>query len=135
MGEQSRTCLARDRTLWPGIRWHYVEADRRSSASQRNQGVRAASTDVVFLFDDDSLMYADCAAEIMRVYDADSGRSVVGVNATNVGVPPDASPGSAASVPTEFKTAKNYGHAARWVRRHLRADDIFIPYDRYLYPL
>jgi cellulose synthase/poly-beta-1,6-N-acetylglucosamine synthase-like glycosyltransferase len=79
-------------SLWPGIRWHYVEAERRSSASQRNQGVRAASADVVFLLDDDSLMYPDCAAEIMRVYDADSGRSVVGVNATNVAVPPDASP-------------------------------------------
>jgi glycosyltransferase involved in cell wall biosynthesis len=63
--------------LWPGIRWHYVEAERRSITSQRNQGVRAASADVVFLFDDDSLMYPDCAAEIMRVYDADTGRSVV----------------------------------------------------------
>src|SRR6516162_7553837 len=103
--------------LWPGIRWHYVEAERRSSASQRNQGVRAASADVVFLFDDDSLMYPNCAAEIMRVYDADIGRSVVGVNATNVAVPPDASPGSQASARTEFKTAKNYGPVARWVRR------------------
>ena len=37
--------------LWPSIRWHYVEAERRSSASQRNQGIRAASADVVFLFD------------------------------------------------------------------------------------
>jgi glycosyltransferase involved in cell wall biosynthesis len=115
---------------WPGIRWHYVKAERRSSASQRNQGIRAASADVVFLFDDDSLMYPDCAAEIMRVYGADNGRSVVGVNATNVAAPPDASPGSEVSVPTEFRTAKNYGPVARWVRRQLRADDIFIPYDR-----
>ena len=116
--------------LWPGIRWHYVEAERRSSASQRNQGVRAASADVVFLFDDDSLMYPNCADEIMRVYDADSDRSVVGVNATNVAVPPDASPGSPVGAPTEFRTAKNYGHVARRMRRWLRADDIFIPYDR-----
>jgi len=85
---------------------------------------------VVFLFDDDSLMYPDCAAEIMRVYDADSGCSVVGVNATNVAIPPDASPGSHVSAPTEFRTAKNYGRVARWVRSWLRADDIFIPYDR-----
>jgi hypothetical protein len=85
---------------------------------------------VVFLLDDDSLMYPECAAEIMRVYDADTGRSVVGVNATNVAVPPDASPESQVSAPTEFTTAKNYGHVARWVRRRLRADDIFIPYDR-----
>jgi glycosyltransferase involved in cell wall biosynthesis len=115
---------------WPGIRWHYVKAERRSLPSQRNQGIRAASADVVFLFDDDSLMYPDCAAEIMRVYDADNGRSVVGVNATNVAAPPDASPGSEVSVPTEFTSAKNYGPVARWVRHQLRADDIFIPYDR-----
>jgi hypothetical protein len=103
--------------LWPKVRWHNLEAERRSSASQRNQGIRAASTDVVFLFDDDSLMYPDCAAEIMRVYDADSGRSVVGVNATNVAVPPDASPEGHVSAPTEFTIAKNYGPVARWVRR------------------
>ena len=115
--------------LWPGIRWRYLEAERRSSASQRNQGVRAASADIVFLFDDDSLMYPDCAAEIMRVYDIDSARSVVGVNATNVAAPPDASPGDHASAPTEFRTAKHYGPVAKWVRRILGADDIFIPYD------
>jgi glycosyltransferase involved in cell wall biosynthesis len=116
--------------LWPGIRWHYVEAVRRSSASQRNQGVRAASADVVFLFDDDSLMYPDCAAEIMRVYDADACGSVVGVNATNVPIPPDGPPGCQVTAPTEFTTAKSYGRVAGWVRHQLRADDIFIPYDR-----
>ena len=88
--------------LWPGVQWHYLKAERRSIASQRNQGVHAASADVVFLFDDDSLMYPDCAAEIMRVYDADTGRSVVGVNATNVAVPPDASYASEMNAPTEF---------------------------------
>ena len=82
--------------LWPGIRWHYVKAERRSSASQRNQGIGAASANVVFLFDDDSLMYPDCAAENMRVYDADQCRSVVGVNAMNVAVPssPDSKMGT-----------------------------------------
>jgi glycosyltransferase involved in cell wall biosynthesis len=114
---------------WPSIRWRYVKADQRSLPSQRNQGIRAASADVVFLIDDDSLMYADCAAEIMRVYDADDGRAVVGVNATNVAAPPDASPGSEVGAPTEFRTAKNYGAVARRVRRMLGADDIFIPYD------
>src|SRR5262249_39508646 len=116
--------------LWPGIRWRYLKAERRSIPSQRNQGIRGCSADVVFLFDDDSLMYPDCADEIMRVYDTDAGESVVGVNATNVAVPPDSSPGSEVSTPTEFRTAKNYGPVARWVRRWLRADDIFIPYDR-----
>jgi glycosyltransferase involved in cell wall biosynthesis len=115
--------------LWPGIGWHYVKAARRGLPSQRNQGIRAASADVLFLFDDDSLMHPDCAAEIMRVYDADDGRSLVGVNATNVAVPPDASSGSHVSASTEFTTAKNYGPVARWVRRILGADDYYIPYD------
>lgn len=128
--ERKRECIFRDiASRWPGIRWRYLGAERRSLTSQRNQGVRAASADVVFLFDDDSLMYPDCAAEIMRVYDADSGRSVVGVNATNV-ADPDAASGIQASAPTEFRTAKNYGPIARSVRSVLRADDIFIPYDR-----
>jgi GT2 family glycosyltransferase len=112
-----------------GIRWRYVEAERRSSASQRNQGVRLATADVVFLIDDDSLMYPDCAAEIMRVYDADRGRSVVGVNATNVPVPPDATEPEALPPATEHTTAKSYGRVATLVRRLLAADDIFIPYD------
>jgi GT2 family glycosyltransferase len=114
--------------LWPGIRWHYLTAGRRSSAAQRNQGARAASADVLFFLDDDSLMYPDCAAEIMRVYEADLDRSVAGVNATNVPIPPDA-PGSYLTE-TEFTTAKSYGPAARWVRRWLGAEDIHVPYDR-----
>ena len=114
--------------LWPGIRWRYVKAERRSLTFQRNQGAREVSAGVVFFFDDDSLMYSDCAAEIMRVYDADLDRSVAGINATNMGVPPDG-PGSHMKA-TEFTTAKNYGHVARWARRWLRAEDIHVPYDR-----
>ena len=37
----------------PKIRWTYVAAARRSSASQRNQGVRLATADILFLIDDD----------------------------------------------------------------------------------
>ena len=114
--------------LWPAIRWRYLKAERRSLTFQRNQGVRAASADVLFFFDDNSLMYPDCAAGIMRVYDADLDRSVAGVNATYVAEPPDA-PGSQVKA-TEFTTAKSYGPTARWVRRWLRAEDIHVPYDR-----
>ena len=110
-----------------GISWQYVKAERRSSASQRNQGIRLATADVVFLIDDDSLMYPDCAAEIMRVYEADRSGSVVGVNATNVAVPPDAPEVGAPA--TEFTTAKSYGPVATLVRRLLAADDTFLPYD------
>jgi GT2 family glycosyltransferase len=127
--DNTRDCvLGEIAPLWPAIRWIDLEAEQRSSASQRNQGARAASADIVFFLDDDSLMYPDCAAEIMRVYEADLDRSVAGVNATNVPAPPDAT-GSDASA-TEFTTAKDYGPAARWVRRWLGAEDIHVPYDR-----
>ena len=55
--------------------------------------------DVVFLFDNHSLVYRDCAAEI-RVYDPYMAALWMTVVTT------DASPGEV-SVLTEFSTAKN----------------------------
>src|SRR5438046_10167125 len=51
----------------PPIRWEYVQACRRSGSAQRNQGVRLSRADIVFLIDDDSLMYPDRAEQILRV--------------------------------------------------------------------
>jgi glycosyltransferase involved in cell wall biosynthesis len=47
------------------ILWVYNSAEHRSSTLQRNQGLQLATADVVFLLDDDSLMYPTCAEEIM----------------------------------------------------------------------
>src|SRR5690348_11134774 len=44
----------------PAITWRYVQAEVRSSACQRNQGFRLTKSEIVFFFDDDSLMYPDC---------------------------------------------------------------------------
>ena len=65
----------------PKIRWEYVAAKQRGLPLQRNQGLDLATADIVFLIDDDSLMYPDCAEQIMRVYEADSALRVVGVQA------------------------------------------------------
>jgi GT2 family glycosyltransferase len=70
------------------IRWVYASAENRSSTLQRNQGLQLATADVVFLFDDDSLMYPTCAEEIMRVYEADTEGVVQGVQADSVDNPP-----------------------------------------------
>ena len=113
----------------PDVRWTYVAAERRSSAAQRNQGVRLATADILFLIDDDSLMYPDCAEQILRVYEADEGRAVAGVNAMHVPTPPDQPDDPLAARPSEHGTTKHYGPLARLVRRLLRADDIFVPYD------
>ncbi len=67
----------------------YQEAHTPSSTAQRNQGISAASADVLFLIDDDSLMYDDCAEEIMKVYEADTGASILGASAMQDSLPPD----------------------------------------------
>jgi GT2 family glycosyltransferase len=71
-----------------GMNLHYLPAARRSSAVQRNQTIAAVSSDVVFLLDDDSLMYPDCAERIMRVYEADAEGRVAGVSAVGHPHPP-----------------------------------------------
>jgi GT2 family glycosyltransferase len=56
--------------------------------AQRNQGIALADADVLFLIDDDSLMYADCAEIFMAVYEADRDGSIAGVKAAEAGHPP-----------------------------------------------
>lgn len=59
-----------------------AEARLPSSSEQRNQALDMAEADIVFMIDDDSFMYPDCAERIMSVYDADVERGLVGVQAT-----------------------------------------------------
>ena len=68
----------------PEIRWVYAEAEYRSSTLQRNQGVLLATSEVLFLIDDDSMMYPDCAERIMEVYEADRDHKVMGVQSNFV---------------------------------------------------
>lgn len=74
---------------YPHIRFVYIPAKRPSLTVQRNQGIDLATADVLFLIDDDSLMYPNCAEEIMRVYEADVREQVKGVSAIHVPQPPD----------------------------------------------
>ncbi len=72
----------------PAIPLVYTKAKFASSSAQRNQGVDLATGDIVFLFDDDSLMYPDCAENVMQVYEADTECAIAGVSARSVPVPP-----------------------------------------------
>lgn len=74
---------------YPTIDWKYVQAKRASLTAQRNQGIDLTTTDILFLIDDDSLMYPDCAEEIMRIYTSDTEHKVVGVMSAMVPTPPD----------------------------------------------
>jgi len=76
------------RASHPEIRWEYEPARVRSLTIQRNQGLEKATTNVLFLIDDDSYMYPDCAAEILSIYEADPGCAVAGVGATLLDRPP-----------------------------------------------
>ncbi len=115
----------------PGIRWEYQRAQRRSSAAQRNQGVQLTGADVVFLIDDDSLMYPNCAEEVMRVYDADVENVVAGVSSSLVEEPPDSHSTDASGCRSRGLVPRQQQNwLARLVRRPLRADDIFVPYDQ-----
>ena len=67
-----------------GVRYQHVAAEVTSTALQRNQGLQLCSANIVFLFDDDSPMHADCAESILSVYEADSDRQVAGVQAAVV---------------------------------------------------
>lgn len=66
-------------TTSPNIRWHYEKAPVRGSTAQRNYAMSHATTGVMFMIDDDSFMYPDCAEHVMNIYDADRDERVVGV--------------------------------------------------------
>jgi GT2 family glycosyltransferase len=73
---------------YPAIDWKYVQTKRASSAAQRNQGIDLATADILFLIDDDSLMYPDCAEEIMRIYTRDVDKKVLGIMSFLAPIPP-----------------------------------------------
>lgn len=118
----------------PEIRWVYEKATRPSAAVQRNQAADLCTADVVFLFDDDSFMYPDAAAELMKLYDADRGMQVAGVAAALAAKPPSDAADEKAVEEIEAArvapTVKNYSPIAKFVRKLLDADNMFVPYDQ-----
>jgi len=119
--------------VYPTIEWKYVPAQRLSSASQRNQGIDLASGEVIFLIDDDSLMYPDCAEKVMQVYAQDSEQRVAGVMPALEALPPDlVAPSCLGQVP-KWSLANRLHIFQVYLRslgkRWIKDDDIFIPYD------
>ena len=112
------------------IRWIYVQAERASSASQRNQGAALATSDVLFFIYDDSFMYPECAEATMEVYELDTNQQIAGVGAVLV----DGPPGVEAPASLRLTRKRPYFNPFRGMKRKirdlLRADDIFVPYDK-----
>ena len=118
---------------YPNIRWVYEKAIRPSAAVQRNQVSDLATAEVVFLFDDDSFMYPDTAEQLMKLYDADVNKEVAGVAAALAAKPPAEAADEKATQEIEAAraapTVKQYSPIAKFVRKVLDADNLFVPYD------
>ncbi|MGF1633625.1 MAG: glycosyltransferase family 2 protein [Phycisphaerae bacterium] len=125
------------------IPYTHVPAQVTSLTVQRNQGVAMASAEVLFLIDDDSLMYPNCAEKIMEVYDADTAHVIAGVQAVEVRISPmdttdpaelqsvekKEGGGSKGPMPPDDRPLINL---RRWFDREVLLMDrrmLFIPYD------
>lgn len=143
--EVTRDAAARIVADHPGVALSYVQSPVRSSSEQRNIAVRESRADVVFLIDDDSFMFPDCAARIMAVYDADTGGEVAAVAARVVDAMPPAATQDR-SGPDTRAIARKSGPGARarlqrallstavgrWINRRLllqSVEELFIRYD------
>ncbi len=130
---QVMTGLARQFT---NIQWYYICADRASSAAQRNQGIALNTADIIFLIDDDSLMYPNCAKEVMQIYTADIQQQIAGIMPFLNPLPPEISveryqikkPSLVKQYLLKLKTGLRH-----FAKTLIRDDDIFIPYD-FSYP-
>lgn len=55
---------------------HYVSSSAKSGTVQRNIAIDCAQGDILFIFDDDTLMFPDCAETILRAYAADAEHAI-----------------------------------------------------------
>jgi GT2 family glycosyltransferase len=128
-------------------RFSYEQASKASSAAQRNESIMRSQADILFLFDDDTLMFEDTAARILEVYARDTDHLVQAVTARNVAARPSepgwtasadapapSPPSSPASI-SELRSTDDAGpkqvrtSLVSAIRALLRADDRFVPYD------
>lgn len=114
----------------PTIEWIYIGSERRSLTHQRNLGIARCTSGIVFLFDDDTFLYPDCASRILSVYRRDVRGEVGGVSAglrvhnpLESGV--DLSPGSAVSA----SDAKPYRGVRQLISSLWYPEKLFLPYD------
>jgi glucosyl-dolichyl phosphate glucuronosyltransferase len=63
-----------------GIKYVYHRKDTPGLTKSRNLGVQLASGNIIFFFDDDTIMEPDYIKNIMEVYSSDPGRHIGGVS-------------------------------------------------------
>lgn len=125
--EQSKAwALGELAAKYPGIRWVYEPAAVRSLTHQRNQGLALATSDVLFMIDDDSFLFPGSAAEVMRVYDADPEHRVAGVGLVLDPRLPD-EPGTASEPPPAQRSLRD--RLKKELERMLEVEKLLLPYD------
>src|SRR5688572_8076515 len=114
----------------PQFEWIYVGSSQRSLTFQRNIGLGLCTSDVAFLFDDDTFAFPDCAARILEVYDHDPGGRLGGVAAMLSPRHPAGEQRGIASMP---ESTANSPKRFSWIRDFLQSwwdqKRLFIPYD------
>jgi GT2 family glycosyltransferase len=119
----------------PAVRLVYLHSPVRSITHQRNLATQAATADILFCLDDDTLMFPDCAETILRVYEADRAGAIAGVTANNDPVSPLAAPEIERKLTGLQDKAKRSGtrnRLTRWIWREIFLMDtlrLFVPYD------
>jgi glycosyltransferase involved in cell wall biosynthesis len=116
----------------PQFEWIYLGSAQRSLTFQRNIGLAHCTSDIAFLFDDDSFAFPDCAERILEVYEHDVSGRIGGVVARLSPEHParlqrnswsDTMPESTAGDTRRFSWVRDF--LQRWWDQHR----LFIPYD------
>lgn len=69
---------------------HYLSSPVKSGSVQRNIAIGQARGDILFIFDDDTLMFPDCAEAILRGYAADPDHRIAAGMASHIATMPGA---------------------------------------------
>ncbi len=123
-----------------GIACRYVKADLPSLTIQRNQTIDLATSDVLFMIDDDAMLFADSAERVLEVYEADVGARIAGVMlGTSERHPPplDGQPAADTGDPIEIKASgrrrwSSDSAIGRVIYRELllmSRERVFVPYE------
>ena len=108
--QDSRDSIAAMLVAHPAIRLDYLHSPVRSSATQRNTGIAQCTEDIIFLIDDDSFLYPDCAEQILAIYGTDPAGDIAAIRTDLADTPP---PVSATDFPAlQRKESGNRGDLA-----------------------
>jgi len=114
--------------LDPSVRFRYEPAQVRSATTQRNQAIDLARSEVLFMLDDDSFMYPDCAERVMEIYDADKDCGVIGVGPREMPTLPELDDATTAHDESDPMNALLY-RAIERVKRLFDVERVLLPYD------